>query len=104
MSDQIRGAVAGRVSKRDGGKLAAPGRGHAARRVGRNDWKAGIHHLYGVRHPRIGPPIVSPVGRRSRHRVYGRSNPIESTFATVRHRTKVTNGPGWAGALRAVQK
>jgi hypothetical protein len=33
------------------------------------------------------------VGRRSRHRVYGRSNPIESTFASVRHRTKVTKGP-----------
>ena len=34
------------------------------------------------------------MGRRSRHRVYGRSNPIESTFATVKHRTKVTKGPG----------
>jgi hypothetical protein len=34
------------------------------------------------------------VGRRSRHRVDGGSNPIEFTFATVRHRTKVTKGPG----------
>ena len=41
--------------RRNGGKLAAPGRGHAARRVGRNDGKAGVHHLYRVRHPRIGP-------------------------------------------------
>jgi len=31
------------------------------------------------------------VGRRSRHRVQGRCNPIELTFATVKHRTKVTN-------------
>jgi uncharacterized protein YbjT (DUF2867 family) len=77
---KIRGAVAGRVSKRDGGKLAAPGGGHAARCVGRNDGKAGVRHLYGVRHPRIGAAIVSPVGRRSPHRVYGRSSPIELTF------------------------
>src|SRR5947208_224319 len=63
--------------------VAGPGRGHAARRVGRNDWKAGVHHLYGVRHPRIGAAIVSPVGRRSRDGVYGRCNPIELTFATV---------------------
>jgi hypothetical protein len=28
------------------------------------------------------------------HWVHLRTNPIESTFATVRHRTKVTNGPG----------
>ena len=35
--DPVRGAVAGRVPERDGGKLAAPGRGHAARRVGRDD-------------------------------------------------------------------
>jgi hypothetical protein len=72
----------------------AAGGGHAARRVGRNDWKADVHHLYGVRHPRISAAIVSPVGRRSRHRVYGGSSPIELTFATVRHRTKVTKGPG----------
>ena len=57
------------------GKLAAPGRGHAARRVGRDDRKAGVHHLDGVRHPRIGAAIVSPLGRRSGHRVPGRSNP-----------------------------
>jgi hypothetical protein len=95
VDDRDVAAVAARtLPKRDGGKLAAPGRGHAARRVGRNDWKAGVHHLYGVRHPRIGGAIVSPLGRRSRHRVYGRSNPIELTFATVRHRTKVTKGPG----------
>ena len=68
--------------------------------------KAGVHHLYGVRHPRIGAAIVSPVGRRSRHRVYGRSNPIELTFATARHRAKVTKGPAprpsgspWQGAI-----
>ena len=35
--------------------------------------KAGVRHLHGVRHPRIGAAIVSPVGRRSRHRVHGRS-------------------------------
>ncbi len=69
---------------RDRRKLAAPGRGHAARRVGRNDGKAGVHHLYGVRHPRIGAAIVSPVGRRSRRRVLGRSNPGELTGAAVR--------------------
>jgi hypothetical protein len=34
------------------------------------------------------------VGRRSLHRVSGRSNPIELTFATIGHRTKVTKGPG----------
>ena len=45
--------------------------------AGRNDWKASVHHLYGVRHPRIGAAIVSPVGRRSRHRVHGRPSPIE---------------------------
>jgi uncharacterized protein YbjT (DUF2867 family) len=39
---------AGRVPERDAGKLAAPGRGHAARRLGRNDGKAGVPHLYGV--------------------------------------------------------
>ena len=70
--------------------------------MGRNDWKAGVHHLYGVRHPRIGAAIVSPVGRRSRHRVHGRTNPIESTFATVRHRTKVTKGPGSKAARIAM--
>jgi hypothetical protein len=45
------------------------------------------------------------VGRRSRHRVYGRSNPIELTFATVRHRTKLTKGPGSkaAGIAMAVK-
>ncbi len=88
LADPIRGAVAGRVSRRDGGKLAAPGRGHAARRVGRNDWQAGVHHLDGVRPPRIGATIVSPVGRRSRHRVQGRSNPIELTFACARSRNQ----------------
>jgi len=46
------------------GHLAPSGRGHAARRVGRNARKAGIPHLYGVRHPRIGAAIVSRVGRR----------------------------------------
>jgi hypothetical protein len=59
-----------------------------------DDREAGVHHLYGVRRPRIGAAIVSPVGRRSRHRDYGRSNPIELTFATVRHRVKVTTGHG----------
>ena len=46
---------------------------------------AGVHHRYGVRHPRIGAAIVSPAGRRSRHCVYGRSSAIGLTFATVRH-------------------
>ena len=32
------------------------------------------------------------MGRRSRHRVYERPVPIELTFATVRHRTKVNQG------------
>ena len=35
--DPVRGAVAGRVPARDGGYLAAAGRGHAARRVGCDD-------------------------------------------------------------------
>ncbi len=39
---------------------------------GGDDGNAGVHHLDGVRHPRIGAAIVSPVGRRSRHRVHGR--------------------------------
>ena len=77
--DQIRGAVAGGVPERDGGKLAAPGRGHAARRVGRHDGQAGVRHLDGVRRPRVGAAVVSPVGRRSRRRVCGRSGPIELT-------------------------
>ena len=50
--DQVRGADAGRVPQRDGGNLAAPGRGHAARRLGRDDGTAGVRHLDGVRHPR----------------------------------------------------
>src|SRR6266516_1391668 len=103
LHDALPISVAGRVPKRDAGKLAAPGRGHAARRVGRNDWQAGVHHRHGVRHPRIGAAIVSPVGRRSRHRVYGRSAPIELTFATVRHWTKVTNGPGGPAHESAVR-
>jgi hypothetical protein len=69
-----------------------PVRGHAARRVGRHDGKAGVHHLYGVRHPRIRAAIVPPVGRRSRHRVHGRSITIERAFAAPRHLIKVTRG------------
>jgi hypothetical protein len=36
--------------------------------------------------PRIASAIVSRVGRGSRHGVYGRSNPIDLTFAMVRYR------------------
>ncbi len=61
----------------------APGRGHAARRVGRDDRKAGAHHLHGVRRPRNGAANVSPVGRRPRHCVNGRPNPGELTFAAA---------------------
>ena len=40
----------------------------------------------------VAAAIVSPVGRRSRHRVCGRSNPFELIFATVRHRTEGQQG------------
>ena len=72
-ADPVRGAVAGRVPARDGGNLAAPGRGHAADRVGRDDGTAGVRDLYGVRHPRIGAdrfasgsPITPPRLRKVR--------------------------------------
>src|SRR6202021_2002494 len=72
----------------------------AARRVVRNDRKAGVRHRHGVRDPRVGAAIVPPVGRRSRHRLYGRPRPIELTFATVR-RTRRREGPPPAGGCRA---
>jgi len=50
---------------------------------GRDAGKAGVHHRYGVRHPRLAAANVSPVGRRSRHRVYGRPSLIGLTFASV---------------------
>ena len=69
--DQVRGAVAGRVPARDGGKLAPPGRGHAARRLGRDDGKAGVRHFDGGGHPRIGAHL-SRVGDRPCRFLYGR--------------------------------
>ncbi|GAB3659987.1 hypothetical protein GCM10027589_21400 [Actinocorallia lasiicapitis] len=41
---------------------------------------------YGVKHPKAVAKVVDDLE--------GTTNPIESTFATVRHRTKVTKGPG----------
>jgi transposase-like protein len=41
------------------------------------------------------PPHDSHIAPAANHWVHLRTtNPIESTFATVRHRTKVTKGPG----------
>ena len=84
----VRGAVAGRVPARDGGNLAAPGRGHAARRVGRNDGTAGVRDLHRVRHPRIGGANISPVGGRSRHRLYGRCRVRLRRTAGLRRRDR----------------
>jgi uncharacterized protein YbjT (DUF2867 family) len=44
---------------------------HISHRLGRDAWQAGVRHLYGVRHPRLGPAVLPPVGRRSHRRVYG---------------------------------
>jgi transposase-like protein len=58
--------------------------------------------LYGVKFPKAVAKITDDVGELlafydypAEHWVHLRTtNPIESTFATVRHRTKVTKGPG----------
>ena len=68
-------------------KLASPGCGYAASRVGRDDGYACVHHHHGLRHPRIGAAIVSTVGRRPHRRVYGRSNSIELTRGAGRFRS-----------------
>ena len=59
--------------QRDGGKLAAPGRGHAARRLGRDDGQAGVRQLGRAGRTRIGAADLPPVGHRSRRRVRGSS-------------------------------
>ena len=58
--------------------------------------------LYGVKWPKATAKITEDVEELlafydypAEHWIHLRtSNPIESTFATVRHRTKVTKGPG----------
>jgi transposase-like protein len=65
---------------------------------------------YGVRYPKAVAKVTDEVeellafyGYPAEHWIHLRTtNPIESTFATVRHRTKVTKGPGsghvqWSG-------
>jgi transposase-like protein len=43
----------------------------------------------------VSPALTAHFLLRSPHWIHLRTtNPIESTFATVRHRTKVTRGPG----------
>ena len=57
---------------------------------------------YGAKFPKATAKITDDVGELlafydypAEHWVHLRTtNPIESTFATVRHRTKVTKGPG----------
>jgi putative transposase len=58
--------------------------------------------LYGVKWPKAAAKITDDVDELlafydypAEHWIHLRTtNPIESTFATVRHRTKVTKGPG----------
>ena len=58
--------------------------------------------VHGAKFPKAAAKITSDLGQLlafyeypAEHWVHLRTtNPIESTFATVRHRTKVTNGPG----------
>ncbi len=57
---------------------------------------------YGAKHPKATAKISddkrscwrSTTTRPSTGSICARPNPIESTFATVRHRTKITRGPG----------
>ncbi|MBB4689533.1 transposase-like protein [Amycolatopsis jiangsuensis] len=57
---------------------------------------------YGAKFPKAAAKITNDVDELmafydypAEHRIHLRTtNPIESTFATVRHRTKVTKGPG----------
>ena len=53
------------------GSWPASGRGHAARRVGRDDRTPGVRDLHRGRRRRIAAAHLSPVGRRSRRRVSG---------------------------------
>jgi putative NAD(P)-binding protein len=70
-----------------------PGRGHAARRVGRGDGKAGVRHPYGVGHPRIGA-AVPPVGGRSRRCLYGRCRVRLRRTAGLRRRDRLGGADG----------
>ena len=63
---------------------------------------------YGAKSPKAVAKITDDVehllafyGYPSQHWIHLRTtNPIESTFAAVRHRTKITRGPGsWAAGL-----
>ncbi len=74
----------------------AEDRDHAERAV--KDFQA----VYGVKYPKAVAKVVDDLDELlafydfpAEHWVHLRTtNPIESTFATVRHRTKVTKGPG----------
>ena len=74
----------------------AEDRRHAMDAVGRFD------ALYGVKFPKAVAKITDDIDELlafydypAEHWIHLRTtNPIESTFSTVRHRTKVTKGPG----------